>query len=343
MMVEGEGTAAGATGGVPELTADEIFNNTFTELSADGPVIEAEDGATGHEETAGATGATGAEGALPDPAHVAARGATGPTGEATPPVGATGATGPAPAVGATGATGPADKPIEQVLRELLGQQRQPEPVKPEPPKPEPYKPPDYTPEQKAIVDAYEAEFPEMARAEQIIRSREYHAVTQYIFSQMQPIVQGQAERIVQLENLIASMDGRQQAQQIETTIGANLAEIKPKIEAWIETQPEFIRPAYKAIAERGTAQEVVGLVQAWKAAQGAPVGATGATGAPVGATGATGTAVIRTPVAPIGKAPPKVPAGLRPVPSVRTQPQEAGIPRDDFDGAFTAFASQGTG
>ncbi len=303
-----------------EMSMDDIFNKTFQELSSEGPVVE--EAPAPVEADPDVVETPDVEGGLPDPATVA-KGAAAPPAPTPTPDPATSQPAPKPA------TAEADKPIEQVLRELLGE-RQKAPVveaKPEPPK---YTVPDYTPEQKAIVDAYEAEFPEMARAEQIIRAREYHALTGFVYSQIDPVIRGQAEKIAQLESVIGTMVGQQQVQSIQSTVGADLNDIRPKIEAWVETQPEFIRPAYKAIVEKGNQQEVVGLIKEWQKATNAPV--------------AKAPTIGRQPVAPVTAAPPKkVPAGLRPVPGMRSTPTETGIARDDYEGAFAAFSHAGTG
>ena len=295
----------------PELSMDEIFNRTFSELSNEGPVVE------DHTETVDQPEAT-VDGALPDPATVARGEHRQQTQQREQPQ------------QPQQQPQPNDKPIEQVLRELLGERKEAPKPTAEEPRADPYRVPDYTAEQKAIVEAYESEFPEMARAEQIIRSREYNALTGYVFKQVEPVIAGQAERIKQLESVIGQMLGQQQTQQVESTIGEPIKDIKPKVEAWIETQPEFIRPAYKAIAEKGTAAEVIGLVQAYKASLGQQT-----QGQTQGRT--QGRVITSIPVVPVTTKP-KVPAGLRPVSSQRTAPTESGIARDDFEGAFTAFS-----
>lgn len=254
----------------------------------------------------------GDDAGLPDPKEVAAQVAAKKAGEAAPKE----APKEEPKVAPKEEPKVAPKDADQhVTFEQLKELFTPKPeAKKEPQQPQAQ----YTEEERGLVDAYMKEFPEVARAEQLMRREENKALVGYIFGQIAPI-------LTELVGYARSGNERQHMAEI-TTANPDYSDIHQQVVDWVGTQPPGLKAAYNAVLQQGTPEDVTGLLQLWRTA----------TGYKPADTSTQATTSVKP--APVEK---RVIDNLKPPAGKRTTPVESGIAKDDFTGAFKAFASLG--
>jgi hypothetical protein len=106
--------------------------------------------------------------------------------------------------------------------------------------------------------------------------------------------------------------------------------VKPGLTAWIDTQPPYLRDAFKRVHDEGTAEEVVDLVTRFKSMTGVKPEVPNPS--PQSPTPTPAPAATPTPPNPKAEA-------LAPVVTKRTTPTPKGEDLTDFDGAFAEAAS----
>jgi len=141
--------------------------------------------------------------------------------------------------------------LAKVIKQAVQPAPAPQPV-PQPREPEP----EYTAEEAARVEQYQKDFPDVYAAEQLIRRSEYKAVVGYMFSQFAPIIKAQNEQIAALSNRNHMEEVRTQVQDYD--------DVRDKVIQWIDQQPDYLKPAYIAVAQRGNAQQVADLIDRYK-------------------------------------------------------------------------------
>lgn len=174
----------------------------------------------------------------------------------------------------------------------------------------------YSPEQQKIVDDYMREWPDVYAAEQLIRFREYQALTDHIFKQIGPVLD-------QLRSQTTKLSVSTHLEQLQAVI-PDYNEVAPKVVEWIQQQPAYLKQAYGAVAQAGSVEDVADLVSRYRAATG--------TAAPTAAAPQAQAQPEQKPVVA------RVVKGLAPVQGKRTGVQGDAIAADDFEGAFAAFA-----
>lgn len=116
--------------------------------------------------------------------------------------------------------------------------------------------PDYSPEDIEFLNNYTKEWPDVARAEALIRRSEYTHVVKHIFAEINRVygpVLGVTDRIETEEHLGQIMDAH-----------SDYEAVYDDVVAWIEKQPSYLKSAYKKVQAEGTAEEVADLVTRWK-------------------------------------------------------------------------------
>jgi hypothetical protein len=165
------------------------------------------------------------------------------------------------------------------------------------------------------IDAYVKDFPDVAKAEALIRRAEYKAVTGYIFAEvareMQPIIK-----------LVQTLSERTYLGDLQAAV-PDYGSVRDKVIEWAQTQPGYLKTAYNQVIRSGSVEEVADLIKRYQVATGAPAPAAPA-------------AIAKPELAPAVK---KAVAALAPVASKRSvvAPAEP----TDFDGAFEQFAKVG--
>ena len=164
-------------------------------------------------------------------------------------------------------------------------------------------------EWKDIARLFELEFKKNSALADTAQGEAMKAVLKHIYGDIAPIAQSQKE-----------MQETQHFNDIRTA-HPDFDDVHPKLEPWINTQPAYLQKALKEVYTGGTAEEVNDLVQRFKDASG-----------------------IVTPkaddvtTAPTTKKPdtvdPKKIAALAPVDSQRSQVQDKGVDKNNFDAGW---------
>jgi hypothetical protein len=193
----------------------------------------------------------------------------------------------------------------QIVRE------QPAPQQPvQPQAQQPQQAPLFTPEEIKELEAYEKDWPDVAKAEALRRRAEYSQLISYVFQQV-------SQRLAPLEQQTAGVSTRSHLNDLYTLI-PDYDQVRDPVLQWVDQQPAYIRNAYMQVAQQGTPAEVADLVGRYKQANGVQASA--------------------APAAPAAPAPQvrKAAAALAPVKSARSNVVETAP--EDFDSAFAAFA-----
>jgi hypothetical protein len=177
----------------------------------------------------------------------------------------------------------------------------------------------FTDVEAKLLQDYEADFPEVARAEALRRRAENQVLVQHIFSQV-------AQALRPIQEALGGV--------VETTHVENLHKVVPdyddvrdKVVNWVGTQPAYLRAAYEHVIQEGTVDEVADLITRYRTA----TGAAPAAAAPVAVTTKKDVELPDTAK--------RAAAALAPVASKRTAVVRGSDPTD-FDGAFSQFAKE---
>jgi hypothetical protein len=178
---------------------------------------------------------------------------------------------------------------------------------------------------KAMKDLYPEAADAFDRRERFIRqdlearfSRTMYKVLEKVYSDMAPIA-ASASRVEQNSFRAYVLDKHK-----------DFDTVKPALTAWIDTNPAYLRDAFKRVHDEGTAEEVVDLVTRFKAMTGVKPEVP----SPSPQSLTTTPAPAATPAQPNPKA-----EALAPVTSKRSTPAPKGEDLTDFDGAFAEAAS----
>jgi len=177
----------------------------------------------------------------------------------------------------------------------------------------------FTDVEAKLLQDYEADFPEVARAEALRRRAENQVLVQHIFSQV-------AQALRPIQEALGGV--------VETTHVENLHkavpdydDVRDKVVNWVGTQPAYLRAAYEHVIQEGTVDEVADLITRYRTA----TGAAPAAAAPV--------AVMAKKDVELPDTAKRAAAALAPVASKRTAVVRGSDPTD-FDGAFSQFAKE---
>lgn len=120
---------------------------------------------------------------------------------------------------------------------------------------------DYLPEdQQESVKKYKEEWPEVYEAEKAIRDAQLQLIQDRIYSDLRGALAPVFETTQSLK-VNAHLNAIRE-------VHSDLDTIKPELNEWIAKQPEFVRPAYEQVAQRGSAEQVIQLIDQFKQAQG---------------------------------------------------------------------------
>lgn len=170
----------------------------------------------------------------------------------------------------------------------------------------------YSDDEKKVIQDYFEEYPDVARAEQLVRRAEYHDMLKFVFSEV-------SKHLAPLTETVETLAVRTQLNDI-VAANEDYPVIREKVVAWVDDQPAYLQAAYKQVMETGTAEEVNDLISRYRAA-----------------TGEGKPAVERKKAEPSETAK-KAAKSMAPV-STRRSVIAQDEP-DDFDSAFERFANQ---
>ena len=208
--------------------------------------------------------------------------------------------------------GPSNDELLARFAQIVREQPAPQPA-PQPQVQQPAPPPLFTEAEIKELEAYEKDWPDVAKAEALRRRAEYSQLIGYVFEQV-------AQRLRPLEQMTMGGAERSHLNDLYTLI-PDYDQVRDPVLAWVDQQPAYLKNAYMQVAQQGTPAEVADLVGRYKQATGAQVPAAPA-----------------APAAPPAPAPQvrKAAANLAPVQSARSGVTDS--QPEDFDGAFAVFA-----
>lgn len=122
--------------------------------------------------------------------------------------------------------------------------------------------PAFSPEEQQAIDDYRNDFPEVAKAESLIRRSEYQQLVKYIFDE---VTRGFAPYLQQVEVLA----NKAHMSDLYTAV-EDYDDVRDKVIAWVDEQPEYLQTAFRHVIEEGTPAEVQDLIARWRAATGTP-------------------------------------------------------------------------
>ena len=205
--------------------------------------------------------------------------------------------------------GPSSDELLARFAQIVREQPAPQPA-PQPQVQQPAPPPLFTEAEIRELEAYEKDWPDVAKAEALRRRAEYSQLIGYVFEQV-------SQRLRPLEQMTMGGAERSHLNDLYTLI-PDYDQVRDPVLAWVDQQPAYLKNAYMQVAQQGTPAEVADLVGRYKQVTGAQAPA--------------------APVAPSAPAPAvrKAAAALAPVKSARSNVADA--QPEDFDSAFAAFA-----
>ncbi len=182
--------------------------------------------------------------------------------------------------------------------------------------------PQLSAEDLALVQQVEKDFPEVAKAQAIVRRAEYQQVVRHVFSEVERANAARDAQLAPFLELVQNLAERTHVGDLRTVVPDYDKVDAKALSAWVKTQPGYLQPAYDHVLTRGTTAEVKDVVDRFRAA----TGATTVVDPKVAAAAAAAETARK-----------KVVAALAPVQSGRTAAPAGEAPKD-FDNAFDEFA-----
>jgi hypothetical protein len=223
---------------------------------------------------------------------------------------------PAPAAVLAPVQAQIDNGFERLAAALEARSQQP---MPQPQQQVQQQPSLYNAEEIGALQGFYTEWPEVARAAELMNRAAVHQVTNHVFNEMARVL---APKLKMLDQLAESYQYDDLTKRIP-----DYATVTDKVAQWVNTQPAYLRAAYTGVMQAGTSEEVEDLVTRYKQA-------TGNTD--------TGRIAPTVPANPPPASPPLSPAAIKaaarlaPVSGKRTGPT-SGEPTT-FDDGFAHFA-----
>lgn len=269
----------------------------------------------------------------PAPEAPAAPAAPAPTPEAPAapaPAAAPAAGEPAPAPAPTPT---ADDVVKQLL-DRMATQPAPAPAAPAAPAAEPQAEM-YSAEDQGVLAEYEKNWPDVARAEKLVRRAEYHDLLGFIFGEVSKFVSP-------LQQQLSGIGNNLHITELKAAVPDYSDNLEAEVSKWVDTQPTYLQTGMKAVMQGGTSEEVADLIGRYRTANGiapaAPAPAAPAAAAPVAPAAAAPAAPKPAAKTELSSAAKQAAASLAPVGGERSQVPQGEDPQD-FDSAFSRYAS----
>lgn len=209
----------------------------------------------------------------------------------------------------------------RLMQAAQGNAPQPPPA---PPQAQPEPPPVYTAEEQQLLQTYEKEWPDIAKAEALRRRAEYRDLVGYVFDQF-------AQQLRPLMATVQTLGERTHLTDLQQTV-PDYEDVRDKVIAWVENQPKYLQPAYQHVIAQGTVDEVRDLIDRYRRDAGAAAGST--------YTSNPATPVSRKVNPELPAATKQAAASLAPVGSKRSAVAANALDPQDFESAFASFASK---
>lgn len=177
----------------------------------------------------------------------------------------------------------------------------------------------YTAEEQELLNNYEKEWPDVAKAEALRRQGEYRQLVGYVFNEF-------AKELRPLMETVQVLSQRTHLSDLKSTV-EDYDTVRDNVISWVEQQPVYLQVAYKHVIENGSVEEVADLIGRYKRETGASAAQPAAAPA------------ARKPDTELPSATKQAAAALAPVSSKRSAVVQA-VDSEDFESAFAAFASK---
>jgi hypothetical protein len=184
----------------------------------------------------------------------------------------------------------------------------------------------YSAEEQVAITKYNEDWPDISKAEALVRRAEYRDLVGYIFDQIRQKYDPELESV---KSYVHERSGTDQYSAIKSLV-PDYDTVRDKALAWVETQPTYLKAAYQQVASEGSAADVADLINRFKTET-------------KYVTPATPAAKVETP--PAGAQPanitPAAKAAAAKLTVVKTGRTEAGTATEDtFETAFAAYAAE---
>lgn len=178
----------------------------------------------------------------------------------------------------------------------------------------------YNADEQALLTEYQKAWPDIHAGEALVRRAEYRDLVGYIFNQVR-------QQLAPIQEFTQRQQGRTQYSDLVELV-PDYDDVRDKTLAWVETQPDYLKEAYKKVTSTGSAADVADLIDRFKKETGyvQPAAKAATTAAPAATTAAL-PAAAKAAV-----------AALKVVKSGRTEAIQAVDP-DNFDAAFAEFTA----
>ena len=116
----------------------------------------------------------------------------------------------------------------------------------------------YTAEEQDVIDAYRKDWPDIAKAEQLVRRAEYRNIVSYVFEQI-------GAELRPLMETVGAVAERTHLGDLTERV-PDYGDVRDKVVAWVDTQPGYLQEAYTRVIKEGTVEEVTDLIDRYRQA-----------------------------------------------------------------------------
>jgi len=220
---------------------------------------------------------------------------------------------------------PSAEDIVKGLADLIGKQ----PAAPETPPaaatPPAEEEPLYQSAEVEVMEEYQKNWPDVFKAEQLVRRAEYHDLMKFMFGQI-------ASYVAPLFDQVRTIGNNLHIQEVKGLVPNYDENLERDVAAWVETQPAYLQAGMKQVMQSGTSDDIADLIGRYREATGtAP-----APSAPAGQPAPTPPPPAQTELSKVAK---QAVDSLAPVSGERSQ-VPAGEDPGDFDSAFARYARE---
>ena len=129
--------------------------------------------------------------------------------------------------------------------------------------------PQLSKDELALVQQVEKDFPDVDRAQAIVRRAEYQQVVRHIFDEVTRANAAKDAQLAPFLTLVQNLAERTHVGDLKSAVpDYDKIDIKSLV-AWVETQPAYLRPGYDQVLKTGTAADVKDVVDRFRASTGA--------------------------------------------------------------------------
>lgn len=212
---------------------------------------------------------------------------------------------------------PAEQDIIDRLAQAVKDRVQPAQVPQEPQyQPQAYEPPPVlTQEDYKQLEAFEKDWPDVAKAMDLRAKEQAHAIVNHIFKEF-------AQEFRPVAQQVLAMRQQMHVQELHTRVN-DYDDIRDKVVEWANSQPDYLRGAYQQVIQRGSPEQVQDLINRYRQENAPPP--------------APAQAPAQAQPKPLPPAVKKAAEKLAPVQSKRSNVVRGDDP-NDFDGAFEQWA-----